>query len=263
MNTPDINQAAHSRKLGISFVGNLRDLGGYRNMQGQQVAWRRIFRSAELKHRNIDDVRSLQEVTRVKAVLDLRGSLEIKDGSRRLLADGGVQYCNIPLVSGSGVPGAEGNAELLSHFRSIGEFYLYQMGHETFGQKLVEALGFVADSANQPVIFHCALGKDRTGILSAAFLSILGISDPVIVDDYYLTTEYMADFKKELRADPQRAQKLEDIPAYLWDAPKESMAMLLSETSRQYGSFNRYLQIHGAKAELFDQLRKSYLTPEE
>jgi protein-tyrosine phosphatase len=259
MSMQDKSSAGYARKVNISCAGNLRDLGGYRNTQGQQVVWRRIFRSGELKHRSVDDVHKLKQATGVKAVLDLRGSLEIKDSTRQLLAAGGVQYRNIPLVVGSGVPGAKGNEELLSRFNSIGEFYLYQMGQEMFGSKLVQALEFVAEHDNQPVIFHCALGKDRTGILSAALLSILGVPEKVIIEDYFLTTEYMTGFKAELKADPQGVKMLESVPGFLWDAPRESMALMLNETKRQYGSFMAYLQFYGGKLELWEKLKKSFL----
>ena len=42
-----------------------------------------------------------------------------------------------------------------------------------------------------PAVFHCAAGKDRTGILAGLLLSSLGVSDDDVVADYALTAEAM------------------------------------------------------------------------
>jgi protein-tyrosine phosphatase len=37
-----------------------------------------------------------------------------------------------------------------------------------------------------PLVFHCAAGKDRTGVAAALILSLLGVSDELIIEDYLL-----------------------------------------------------------------------------
>src|SRR5829696_6759658 len=44
-----------------------------------------------------------------------------------------------------------------------------------------------SSAASVPVLFHCSLGKDRTGTLAALLLHALGVSDKDIVADYLLT----------------------------------------------------------------------------
>jgi protein-tyrosine phosphatase len=46
---------------------------------------------------------------------------------------------------------------------------------------------FVADSVRYPVLIHCASGKDRTGVVTAAVLRILEIPEAVVVDEYLLS----------------------------------------------------------------------------
>jgi hypothetical protein len=48
---------------------------------------------------------------------------------------------------------------------------------------LVEALEAVA-TAPGAVVFHCTAGKDRTGVVAAVLLSVVGVADDAIVDDY-------------------------------------------------------------------------------
>ena len=45
----------------------------------------------------------------------------------------------------------------------------------------------VADPVNHPLVFHCTAGSDRTGALAAVLLSVLGVDDETILDDYELT----------------------------------------------------------------------------
>ncbi|MGF7473864.1 tyrosine-protein phosphatase, partial [Salmonella enterica subsp. enterica serovar Minnesota] len=45
-------------------------------------------------------------------------------------------------------------------------------------------LGAVAEAPDGPVAVHCAVGRDRTGLVVAMMLSLAGVSDDVITEDY-------------------------------------------------------------------------------
>ena len=49
-----------------------------------------------------------------------------------------------------------------------------------------------------PMLLHCTAGKDRTGILTAILLSLLGVPDDVVADEYALTDLGLHDKKQEL-----------------------------------------------------------------
>ena len=49
------------------------------------------------------------------------------------------------------------------------------------------ALRILSDPANLPAIISCAIGKDRTGIVVALVLALLGKSDEYIVQEYVLS----------------------------------------------------------------------------
>jgi protein-tyrosine phosphatase len=251
-----------SRQINIEFVGNLRDLGGYRTQSGRRITWRRLFRSGELRHKTGGDVALLRQETGLVSVLDLRGDMEIREESVSLLATGGIKYHNVPLIAGGRGPGSDGEGDLFARFTSMGEFYLFLMGHEDFGKRMVAALEVIADSENHPVLFHCTVGKDRTGILSAAVLSVLGVADEDIINDYYLTTSHMPGFIERMKEIPQAADMLENLPAYFWEASRESMALVLSEVRRNYGSIRGYLGTHGCDVSLFRRLESALLDGE-
>ena len=254
-----MTSGSYPRHIEIEFASNLRDLGGYHTKGGRSVAWRRLFRCGELRHETEDDVARLRQETRLSSVLDLRGDTEIRQEKVKLLTEGGIRYHNVPLIAGGRGPGSDDEAALFSRFNSMGEFYLFLLSHKDFGTKLEAALEIIADAENHPVLFHCTVGKDRTGILAAAVLNILGVADEDIITDYNLTTPHMAGFMERMKEIPEAANMLEDLPAYFWEASRESMALVLSEIRRDYGSIKGYLQAFGTDSGLFDRLEKTLL----
>jgi len=244
----------YDRNIEIEFVGNLRDLGGYRTGKGSRVAWRRLYRSGELRHKTEEDVARLRRDTRLASVLDLRDDTEIREERVKLLSDGGIRYHNVPLITGRGSPDPDDEDEFNNRFTNMGEFYMYLLGQEDFSEKLANALEIIANPENHPILFHCAVGKDRTGILAAAVLNILGVADEDIIDDYNLTTRNMPGFFERMKGIPEAEDMLEKLPAYLWEASRESMALVLSEIRRDYGSVRGYLEAHGTDSGLFDRL---------
>ena len=58
-------------------------------------------------------------------------------------------------------------------------------------ETLAEVISLLADSRHLPAVFHCTAGKDRTGMVAALVLSLVGVADDVIVEDYTLTDDRM------------------------------------------------------------------------
>lgn len=55
-----------------------------------------------------------------------------------------------------------------------------------------------ADTDPTPMLIHCHLGKDRTGVISALILSLCGVSDEVVAREYHLTDVELASHHAEL-----------------------------------------------------------------
>lgn len=252
---------SYSRHIDIDFVGNLRDLGGYPAEDGRETAWRTIFRSGELRHGSKEDVILLQKEIGIASVLDLRGQSEASPDCIELLSNQGIKYRNIPMLGDANGAGYEDDTALFASITSIGEFYLQTMiNRKNFAAKLTEALEFIADPANQPVLFHCMVGKDRTGVLAAAILNILGVEDSHIIDDYNLTESVMPAFLEQLKnSSSDNAMMIEILPAYMWEAPRASMEMVLNEIRQQFGSFRNYLIEDGCDHSLFSRLENTLL----
>jgi protein-tyrosine phosphatase len=248
----------NSRHFEFDFLQNCRDLGGYRAGAGRKTAWKRLFRSGEPRHNNKNDLTRLKETIGLGTVLDLRSSGEIKSDRVNLYQEAGIRYHNVPfLTKDSNFPGEDD--ELYKRFSNMGQFYALLLADKQFGEKVVAALKIVADLENHPVLFHCTVGKDRTGILAGIILSVLGVDDRDIIEEYTLTAPHMEKFINDTKKDPKGAEMVIKLPAYFWEAAPESMIFLLETLRSDYGSVRGYVEAQDVEPSLFDRLENALL----
>jgi protein-tyrosine phosphatase len=248
-----MTKQSYPRHIRFEAVFNFRDLGGYPTRGGETVAWRRLFRSSELHHMTSHDIIQLKEGIRLRSVIDLRSSRQLEPFSP--LNEVGVEYYNIPLID-------RGNDQenVNQDFSNMGEVYSYLVRREEFGRRVVEALEIISEPDNLPLVFHCSAGKDRTGLLTAIVLGILGVTDEDIIEDYTLTAPYMKELINRWNNDPKSSEVLKNVPEYLLKASPESMTFLLSTLKREYGSVRGYVEAHGAEVSLINRLKTALLT---
>jgi len=248
----------YDRHLRFKSVTNLRDIGGYTGLDGKTVAWRRVFRSGEFRRITPDDLKRLTNELSMKCIVDLRSESELANNGKGLLEQTNIKYRNIAFMPEDGDP--EANAKRYEKMTSMGEFYVELVRQKNYGQKIIEALELIAEPGNYPLIFHCAVGKDRTGMLAAMLLHLLGVSDADIITDYALSEPYMDELLVKFKAAPRKDDKPPpNIPDFFWKAPPDSMKMLLAMLRREYGSVEGYLKEMGMTASMPKQLQKGLL----
>jgi protein-tyrosine phosphatase len=247
----------YERHLKFGSVMNFRDIGGYPARRGRTVAWRHVFRSGEFRNLTPEDLHRLTNELGVGCVIDLRSGFEVKKHGKGLLTETDLKYYHIEFMSDGGDPKA--NAKRYEHCTNMGEFYIELVQQKEFGQKIVEALEVIAEPKNYPLVFHCAVGKDRTGMLAAMLLSLLGVGEDEIIKDYALSEPYMDALLEKIRQNPKEGEGVPKIPEYFWKAPAESMKLLLVMLKKEYGGVAGYLKEMGMAASLPAQLKKGLL----
>jgi len=248
----------YSRHLRFASVSNFRDIGGYRTRNGDTIAWRRVFRSGEFQHLTGNDLQRLKEEIGLASVIDLRSAMEIERHGIGLLSEADIKYHNISFIADGGDRKAD--ERRFKEFKNMGEFYLDLMPQKEYGQRIIEALEVIAIPENHPLVFHCAVGKDRTGMLAAILLNLLGVEEDDIIQDYTLSEPYMDELLARLKNNPQKSDPPLDIPDYFWKASPESMALFLSTLRREYGSIADYLTTQGAESSLIGRLKTALLS---
>jgi protein-tyrosine phosphatase len=235
----------------FDLVFNFRDLGGHRTTDGRRVRWRRLYRSATLSLLADADLERFAELG-IRTVIDLRFPEEISRFGRMADHDG-VRYRNICLrhTQWDLVPFRPGEDEQ----RWVTDRYL-QMSEEGSAD-IAETLALIADADAVPAVVHCMVGKDRTGIISALTLSLLGVSDDEVADEYALSTEGFVAL-----VEWERQQYGDQAPVHKPTA-RETMLTYLAEMRKRYGSIPDYVRDAGLTDAQLKALADHLLEPAE
>jgi protein-tyrosine phosphatase len=243
---------APERRIPLSGPLNFRDLGGYDTVDGLRVRWRRLFRSDSLSPVTADDARLLTEELGLLAVIDLRTGRELEREGRGGLADVALHYHHVPLIE-----------EVTSDADRVWDRSL----HEVYAHLLDESAGRIRDAlsavasevAEHPTVFHCTAGKDRTGIVAALVLALLGVSDEDIVADYALTQDVMPEMIERF---PRRARRSSDgprFPSAVLRAEADTMRATLAVLAEDYGSAAGWAEGAALDPAVVTRLRSSLL----
>jgi protein-tyrosine phosphatase len=188
---------------------------------------------------------------RLRTVIDLRSSSEVTLAGR--YTDSTVAYHNLPL----GDPLAEATTIGWSDPQQVATHYLDLL--LCSDDSVAEALAVLTDPAAYPSVIHCSVGKDRTGILVALVLSLVGVDDDDIVADYALSGMGAARLALKLRE--LCADNLADLdrflPALLSAAP--DTMRFLQMLRGKFGSVGEYVEYLGLTSAI-DYLRAALIT---
>ena len=236
----------------MTGASNFRDLGGYTGHGGQQVKWRSIFRSDHLAGLTPADQSVLAQLGVTRAV-DFRGQAE---SAAYAYALPGVAYHPLAIE-----PTVVQRA-----------MELQRSGHQLTAQDAVELMqetyrGFVHDNAprfaalfqlllasDEPLVFHCTAGKDRTGFAAALILFALGVPRDVVMHDYLLTNSLYR------RPAGMGSHAPQEVLAVLWRVQEEFLEAALHKVESEFGGLQPYLvDVLGVDAAAQKELASRYL----
>lgn len=172
--TPPPADADPGRWVHIEGAANTRDAGGYPTHDGRVVKRGMIYRSAKLDRLTDAGAEAYRELG-VQTVLDFCNRL-----TPWPLFGGDVWSVQFT-SSVHGCPmsfSKEGPPE---------EFYVRGVRENASSYR--KAFEILADGDNYPVLYHCAAGTDRTGVMSAMLLSLLGVDRETIFADFALSAK--------------------------------------------------------------------------
>ncbi|WP_407555525.1 tyrosine-protein phosphatase [Streptomyces sp. Pv4-95] len=232
---------------------NLRDVGGYRTVDGESTRRGVLYRSESLSDLPPEGVATLARLG-LGSAIDLRTAPEVQaDGPDKLPA--GVTA--VPLA-----------VDDLSLFAFIGQVVrskdpLYQQAQLGEGKAAARMRGlyrgFVTNPANRaalgaaikhvavstrPVLFHCSAGKDRTGVLADTILRAVGVPASTSEGDYLLSNELRAATDQALREQLKAAGYMEnpDLLIPLQRVETSYLAAFRAQAVASYGSFGKFLR---------------------
>jgi protein-tyrosine phosphatase len=227
--------AGNQRVLELEGCFNFRDLGGYRTRDGRSVKWQRLFRADGLHRLTDADLAQLAELG-LATVIDLRTDQELEEVGRIAWPAPGLAYHHLPML--------DVLPDRTTYPAWVDVSYVadrYEAMLEKGASAVGEALAILTDPAAYPAVFHCAAGKDRTGLLAAVVLGLLGVSDEDIIADYALSQLAMTRMLEWLRAErPEVGEQIEGSAAAIVTAEPDTMSLLLGRLRDRHGSFAGY-----------------------
>jgi protein-tyrosine phosphatase len=172
-----------------------------------------------------------------------------------------MRYHNVPVIKLDAAGSAE--RKMQTDGMSVGELYIWDLNQERYGKGIADVLSLLAEPDSLPAVFHCYAGKDRTGVLAAVVLGLLGVSEEDIVQDYVLTNNYEGDRLTRQAADPKAVRFIEELGGGVADRSEvhpESMQRLLSWIGQEFGSMRGYVEAQGVRPSVFRDLEDALLT---
>jgi protein tyrosine/serine phosphatase len=231
-----INRRLPSRRLELEGSWNFRDLGGYVGAGGRSVTWRRIFRADGLDRLTEADFVQVAALG-LKTVVDLRTGDEVAKG-KMAIGDRDVSWHHLPMLDV--LPPRESYDTAWVGPDQVSERYVQMMA--SAGENVATFLTVIADETSYPLVYHCFAGKDRTGILTALVLGLLGVSDEDIAADYALSKLAMHRLLDWLRVQyGEDSAELESSAASIVAAEPETMVRFLDRFRSDFGSFDDYV----------------------
>lgn len=172
-------------------VPNMRDLGGWRAMDGKRIRYGRLFRSAHFGREGASPEKAVHRFG-IRTDLDLR-----KPGEEKL--ENGTRYVNrsAPAYGGAVTDGKK-------WFRNVFDVLL--------------------DHGNYPIAIHCTKGADRTGTLVALIQLLMGVDEDDVSKDWQLTAFYNGKLTFEDTRYDALLSELAKFPGDTWRSKAEAYA---------------------------------------
>jgi protein-tyrosine phosphatase len=211
---------------------NFRDMGGIMTVDGRKIRRGLIFRSGDFNGLSDGDLLRMEELN-IKTIVDFRSSREREKRPDRL-AKSVKQIIHLEIhdeardtaaayFAADDASGLE--SVLIGDYARMVTMYLPEF------RQFFEVL---SDKSNLPLVFHCAAGKDRTGLAAVFFLTALGVSMPVVWDDYLASNRYQKDYTEKAIGRIRESGLNGDILRPLFEVRREYLQAALDRISQEY-----------------------------
>lgn len=244
---PEYGISKTEKQLKIKKVTNFRTIGNIKNNDGRTLKEGMLYRSGHLYQLKKKSLKTFQNLG-IKEVIDLRNSKEISQKPDQLsdtfiyknysaFEDEGDQLNQAKkLVLKGKVKGSDADQRMLDFYKN------YVTENPAIIKEIIHE---ILDSEN-PVLYHCTAGKDRTGIITALILTILKFDRKTIENDYLLSNNYRKQLvQKRLHLANNLhflypKMDLNVIEKLSW-VEKNYLETAFSEIDKKYGSIDIYI----------------------
>lgn len=218
-------------------IENMRDIGGYKNNEGGIIKLGKLIRSnlpINLSNKDISIINKMG----INTIIDLRSYEEIK--TRKSIFEGNKDFniYHIGMNIGKDIPEKE---------EFVSKSYIEMLTLKKEIKKIFEIL-----SKSDRIIYFCNAGKDRTGVITALILKLLGVSEKDIIDDYMYTKVFMKEILKKYANNNTKILNI-ITPKRIY------MEKFLEEFENLYGSIEKYLSLIGIEENIIKNIKQKFI----
>lgn len=252
----DAVRGISNRPFTVEGTYNLRTTAGY-PAQGRVVREGKLYRSDGLQGLT-DAGRSQFAAFGIRRVIDLRDRTELQNSPSQLQGLP-LEVSHNPIFEEGKVPGGADTTTLLG---------IYRLMVEQHARRLADAVRIIAESGPDPVLVHCAAGKDRTGLVIAIALLAAGVEREYVVRDYAASEKNLGGGWTEkmlaaVVATHGLAAMAENLREIIAASPAAVLESTLDLIEASYGSAAGLLTAHGFSDSDVARLRDVLTIPTE
>jgi protein-tyrosine phosphatase len=225
---------------------NFRDLGDTPVHSGA-IRPGVLLRSDSVGYATIADADRLVRQLRLRTVVDLREAAEVASFGRGPLENADVGYIHMPIGD---IKDAKTRPEMYLRMATVA------------GHSIADLIRRIGQDSLTPMVIHCHIGVDRTGIVTALLLGLVGASREVICADYAVSALAAAALRERARA-RRNELGLSPMPDSYYDAwtPRpEIMAETLGLLDSELGGFDGWASGYGLSQDDITALRAVLVT---
>jgi protein-tyrosine phosphatase len=253
------------RQLSLEGTPNFRDLGGYEADAGRRLKWGKLYRSSKLSALSDVDIRYVKRLG-LSLICDFRQAIEQQLEPTFLGHESSHTIASLPITPGSSTSFLENlHKGIIAVDDSAG--FMEEINRDFVANQMPQYAEMfqLLLTGDQPLLIHCASGKDRTGFGAALILDVLGVDEDAIVDDYLLTNKYLP-VEKEIErlsnafSDPAGAPVSAEVLRPMIEVRPEYIRACFAEIRKRFASKEHFyksaLCLDDAKLE---KLKNHYL----
>jgi len=216
-------------RLPLQETFNVRDLGGYPINENAITKWGVFYRSGQVSP-NSRDIDLLYKYG-IRTVIDL-----LDEGTPYIspvLNDERFSYKRVPLVDDFSKFSGGMYPAILSIF-SENVKYTFMHLHKCLNKG--------------GILFHCASGKDRTGVIAALLLSLMGVSELDIIANFIVSEIYLRPYGEMINRD---IKTLISPPSWIEND-------FIKYIRKEHGDVKKYLKHIGLSEEILFDIYNSF-----
>lgn len=156
------------RNLDVGGVTNCRDLGAWKTLDGVTLRQGQIYRTGRLSAVTSDGKKLLLNDLGIKTEIDLRNETQVNnhgDSTEVSKLGSSVNYVFAPM-----------------EWEGLGSYNI--LTAPVNEESLLKVFEVFGDEKNYPILFHCSIGTDRTGLVAFLILGLCGVSEKDLYRDF-------------------------------------------------------------------------------